>query len=98
MDVEDGTPLLTQRLAEDADDELAEFAGARPCKETCRNQQLGVLQTVLCSAADQQKCQSCASLVLCSHSAFVLIDTFQLLPVMSCSTAVVALSLLSGST
>ncbi|WIA30186.1 hypothetical protein OEZ86_000278 [Tetradesmus obliquus] len=26
MDVEDGTPLLTQRLTEDADDELAEFA------------------------------------------------------------------------
>jgi hypothetical protein len=29
MDVEDGTPLLSQRLAEDADEELAAFAGAR---------------------------------------------------------------------
>jgi hypothetical protein len=27
MDVEDGTPLLTQRLTEEADNELAEFAG-----------------------------------------------------------------------
>jgi hypothetical protein len=35
MDVEDGTPLLTQRLAEDADDELAEFAGGWGC--ACRN-------------------------------------------------------------
>jgi hypothetical protein len=56
MDVEDGTPLLTQRLAEDADDELAEFAGGRPCWKLAGISQLGC-------------CRRCCAVQLINRSA-----------------------------